>query len=129
MFKNISHLIIFILLLLCGFFTYCKYFYERPEEKEFIDKKIKLFLDYEKIASATSKIVLPNRVSDLVKIKNDIDNMTVSYVCQKVKANTLANMDTVINTYNLLCGMEALLCRYETVSKETIRKYYVLRYM
>ncbi len=25
-----------------------------------------------------------------------------------------------INTYNLLCGIEALLCRYETVSKETI---------
>ncbi len=25
-----------------------------------------------------------------------------------------------INTYNLLCGVEALLCRYETVSKETM---------
>lgn len=133
MFKNISHLIIFILLLLCGFFTYCKYFYERPEEKEFIDKKIKLFLDYEKIASATSKIVLPNRVSDLVKIKNDIDNMTVSYVCQKVKANTLANMDTVINTYNLfLAGADNIdmfsektsIIQLESImSLDTCRKY------
>lgn len=25
-----------------------------------------------------------------------------------------------INTYNLLCGVEALLCRYETVSRKTM---------
>ena len=30
------------------------------------------------------------------------------------------NTPAAINTYNLLCGIEALLCRYETVSKETI---------
>lgn len=27
---------------------------------------------------------------------------------------------SAVNTYNLLCGIEALLCRYETVSRETI---------
>lgn len=27
---------------------------------------------------------------------------------------------TAIKTYNLLCGIEALLCRYETISKETL---------
>lgn len=39
----------------------------------------------------------------------------------------LASIDLVklkscsaINTYNLLCGVEALLCRYETISKETL---------
>ncbi len=27
---------------------------------------------------------------------------------------------SAIKTYNLLCGIEALLCRYETISKETL---------
>lgn len=34
----------------------------------------------------------------------------------------VSNLKTysAINTYNLLCGIEALLCRYETVSKQTL---------
>ena len=36
-----------------------------------------------------------------------------------IKPQALKN-ENILRTYNLLCGIEALLCRYETVSKETL---------
>lgn len=89
---------IFSSTILYGYYTY---FYEPRGEKEYINQKIKLFLEYERIASVTSRIVLSNRISSLAEIKNEIENMEVSHPCNNIKAIILNNMETVINHYNL----------------------------
>lgn len=96
-------LIALLTIIICGSicYSYYKYFYEPAGEKEFINKKIKLFSEYEKIASVTSRIVLSNRISSLVEIKTEIANMEVSNVCDNIKDIVLGDMETVIEHYSL----------------------------
>jgi hypothetical protein len=59
-------------------------------------------------------INLYNKYQQPEKLRSDFRHLLSMIECSKVKS------PEAISTYNLLCGIEALLCRYETVSKETL---------
>lgn len=102
--KKIIFVFLSVIAAMLGFiilYGYYMYFYESRGEKEYINQKIQLFLEYEKVASATSRIVLSNRISSLVEIKNEIKNIKTSYPCNDIKAIILDDMEMIINHYNL----------------------------
>lgn len=55
-----------------------------------------------------------NQMQNPEKLRNEFHQLLASIDVSGLKTCS------AINTYNLLCGIEALLCRYETISKETL---------
>ncbi len=65
--------------ILCFFLTACG---EKAEEKIFLDKNIKSFLEYAEIANVTPKISLSNILTKMSELKLHIQDHKFSPNCQ-----------------------------------------------
>lgn len=82
--------------ILCFFLTACG---EKAEEKIFLDKNIKSFLEYAEIANVTPKISLSNILTKMSELKLHIQDHKFSPNCQKSVEYIVENMTIMQNMY------------------------------
>ena len=87
-----------IFIISSGIFYYTNS-YESPKEKDNINKLVNEFLEIEKIAARTPRIVLPNIVKNLVQLMINIENTKTSKSCDILKESILKDTDLIITNY------------------------------
>ena len=85
-----------ILFVLCLFLVSCG---EKAEEKAFLDRNIKSFLEYDEIAGVTAKINLSNILTKMSELKLHIQDYKFSQDCQRSVEYIVENMTVVQDMY------------------------------
>ncbi len=85
-----------ILFVLCLFLVSCG---EKAEEKAFLDRNIKSFLEYDEIAGVTPKINLSNILTKMSELKLHIQDYKFSQNCQRSVEYIVENITVVQDMY------------------------------
>ena len=88
--KKIFICYIIILLSACG---------EKADEKKFLDKNVRAFIEYNEIAGVTPKINLYNMLTKMVEVKFHIQDYDFSNDCQRNSEYLLNYMTQIIDGY------------------------------